>query len=280
MQSPSLISSCLLAVCAAILSGCHVYEDTHNPSFPVTKADAKIDQERMIANPVPLQRPVVIIGGYRSPDFNVDNLRTTLAEMTNGDKAMFTRKYTMLRGDIEKISVELVAQVEHEFPKAGFEGETVEVDVVGLSMGGLVARYAADRLADTYPGDLKLRIKRLYTISTPHRGAVLAEKVPLIEDRGVIDMVRGSLFLTKLDEAYESDYEIIPYTRLQDGIVGAVNTAPPGRTAMWVSAPVHGGSHWSVNEDLRILVDIARRLRGEEPLGTEGEPLPPEEYQR
>lgn len=270
----------LAIVLAATLPGCLIYESTSNPSFPVTKADALADQERMIADPVPLERPVVIIGGYRSPDFNVNTMRSMLAEMTTGDEAMFTRKYTMLRGDIEQVAVELVEQVEREFPKAGFEGETVEVDVVGLSMGGLVARYAADRLAETYPGDLKLRINRLFTISTPHRGAVLAERVPLIEDRAVSDMVRRSLFLTKLDEAYTGDYEIIPYTRLGDGVVGAVNTAPPGRTAIWVSAPVIGGSHLSVNEDIRILTDIARRLRGEEPRGTEGEPLPPEEYQR
>ena len=269
-----------LAAAFALAPGCHAYKRVTNPAFPITKADAEVERDRMIADPVSLERPVVIIGGYRSPFFNVDDLRTSLAEMTNGDEMMFTRKYTMLRGDIEEVAVELVAQVEHEFPDAGLDGETVEVDVVGLSMGGLVARFAADRLADTYPGDLKLRVRRLFTISTPHRGSVLAEKVPLIEDRAVSDMVRGSLFLTKLDEAYEGDYEIIPYTRLEDGVVGAVNTAPHGRHPIWVSSPQIGGSHLSVNSDLRILVDIARRLRGEEPLATEGEPLPQFEYER
>ena len=113
------------------------------------------------------------------------------------------------------------------------------------------------------------------TIATPHRGALLAENTPIIEDRAVTDMYRSSLFLVKLEEAYKGDYEIIPYARLNDGVVGTINTAPPGRTPIWVSGPVVGGSHLTINEDKRILADIARRLRGEEPRGVEGEPLPP-----
>lgn len=261
----------------ALLPGCHIYKDTINPAFPVTKADAELDQQRMHAEPIGLDRPVVLIGGYRSPDFNIDNMHDELAEMTSGDESQFVRKYTMLRNDIEQVAAELVQKVDAAFPSQD-ENSTIEVDVIGLSMGGLVARFAADQLATTRPGSKKLRIRRLFTISTPHRGAVLAERVPLIEDRAVNDMTRSSLFLVKLDEAYKGDYEIIPYTRLEDGIVGAVNTAPPGRTAIWVSAPEIGGSHLSVNKDLRILTDIARRLRGEEPRGVEGQPLPDAEY--
>ena len=182
-------------------------------------------------------------------------------------------------GDIEEAALETVELVQATHPSDDPD-ETVEIDVVAMSMGGLVARYAADRLAKERPGARRLKINRLMTIATPHRGALLAENTPIIEDRAVTDMYRSSLFLVKLEEAYKGDYEIIPYARLNDGVVGTINTAPPGRTPIWVSGPVVGGSHLTINEDKRILADIARRLRGEEPRGVEGEPLPPSEYGR
>jgi len=47
-----------------------------------------------------------------------------------------------------------------------------------------------------------------------------------------------------------------------------------------VSAPLVGDAHFTVNEDRRILTDIARRLRGEEPRGVEGEPIPQSELDK
>lgn len=62
--------------------------------------------------------------------------------------------------------------------------------VVGFSMGGLVARYYAQRLAEPD------RVDALVTISTPHRGTWLAHFLPL---RGVRQMRPGSEFLRDLD---------------------------------------------------------------------------------
>ena len=80
---------------------------------------------------------------------------------------------------------------------------------LGSYFDDMAARFAADRLEGR-----RLRIRRLITIGTPHRGAVLAPANPLVEDRAVQDMYPGSLFLTRLDEAYRGDYPIVAYARL------------------------------------------------------------------
>lgn len=259
-------------------SGCYINEHVINPAFVTSEKDAQADERRMRSDLKTLDRPVLIIGGYHSPDHFVESMSIVLRRMTSGDRDDFIRQPTWFETDIEPVAADLVELVDAEFPSPN-ESETIEVDIVALSMGGLAARYAADRLQAENPGSRRLKINRLFTLATPHRGAVFASKAALIEDRAVSDMVRRSLFLTKLQESYKGDYEIVPYVRLKDGVVGAINAAPYGRTPIWVSPPKYfGGSHLGITEDLRILTDIARRLRGETPKSTEGEPLPDSEY--
>lgn len=266
--------SVLLTIVSVLISGCHAYQGPVNPSFPVTEAEAMKDERRMRADLKPLDRPVVVIGAYRSPDPVIDAMTITLSRMTSGERGDFVRVPTWFEGDIEDLAALTIEKIERAHP-SGSEAETIEVDVVGQSMGGLVARYAADRIEGR-----RLKIRRLITLATPHRGAVMAERAALVEDRAIVDMYRRSLFLTKLEEAYSGDYEIIPYARLKDGVVHAIDAAPPGRWPIWVSGPRFGGSHFTIEEDRRILCDVARRLRGEEPRGLEGEPLPASELGR
>ncbi len=264
----------IAAAAISLLAGCSAhYKDTFNPSFPVTEEMAQADERRMQADHVHLDRPVLVIGGFRSPDMFIEAMTTKLARMTCGDRYDWIRQPTWFEGDLEDIARRAIDKVQEAYPSDD-PATTIEVDVVGYSMGGIVARYAADRLHKDNPGARRLRINRLFTISTPHRGAWLAERTPLVEDRGVGDLYRKSLFLTMLDEAYTGDYPIVPYGRLGDHVVGPINMAPPGRWPIWCSAPLVGDAHLTVNEDRRILTDIARRLRGEAPRGTEGEPLP------
>jgi len=263
----------MLAACL-LLAGCSAYyKDTVNPSFPVTEEMAQADERRMRTDTVELERPVLVIGGFRSPDMFMEEMTTRLARMTCGNHRNWIRQPTWFEGDLEDIARRAIDKVQQAHPSDDPD-TTIEVDVVGYSMGGVVARYAADRIHKDTPGARRLKINRLFTISTPHRGAWLAEATPLVEDRGVGYLYRKSLFLTQLDEAYTGDYPIVPYGRLGDHVVGPINMAPPGRWPIWCSAPLLGDAHLTVTEDRRILTDIARQLRGEEPRGIEGEPLP------
>ena len=70
-------------------------------------------------------------------------------------------------------------------------GSTQPLNIVGFSMGGLVARYYAQRLGGI------ARIAHLVTISSPHHGTgtALLESAP-----GVLEMRPGSPFLRDLDQ--------------------------------------------------------------------------------
>jgi hypothetical protein len=146
----------------------------------------------------------------------------------------------------------------------------MEVDVVGVSMGGLVARAAAsDWVARrSAAGSRRVRIARLFTLATPHKGATLANRI--CPDGTARDMRPGCDFLSRLN-AEPPEHELICYARLRDWWVGATNTAPPGREPMWVDAPALL-SHQLVTHDPVIRTDVARRLRGEEPLGRPSHP--------
>ena len=68
-------------------------------------------------------------------------------------------------------------------------------DMVGFSMGGLIARYYAQRLGG------RNRVQRLVTVSAPHQGTALA----LLSARaGVRQMRPGSAFLQALNQDKQS----------------------------------------------------------------------------
>lgn len=250
----------LLLIGLVLLAGMHIgcsADSPGNPSFPLTIAAAKAELKQMEALPQPAQRPVVIVGGYADPGIVTSQVAARLREVLSPE----TRIITIAPGwvsTMDEARRKLLDTVEAECPSED-PVWTAEVDIVAISMGGLVSRYAA------MPGEdsrRRLRIARLFTISTPHRGADWAQ-MPTIEDR-VVDMREDSAFLCTLDGA-EQCYEVLPYCRLHDWIVGEANTAPPGRTAWWVqNQPLQFG-HIDAHKDPRILADISRRLRGEQP---------------
>jgi triacylglycerol lipase len=70
-------------------------------------------------------------------------------------------------------------------------GTEATFDLVGFSMGGIVARYYLQRL-----GGLN-RVSRLVTIASPHRGTLMAF---LLRSPGVRQLRPGSGFLRELNE--------------------------------------------------------------------------------
>ena len=244
-----------------------------NPSFEVTVSDARADLRLMRATPKPLARPVVVIGGWLDPGIVAHSLAADLRRATGDQRIVavaFPATFTF-----QRCRDRLVAAVERAFAGAD-PGWTVEVDVVAVSMGGLVARYAALEPTGPAPAPRRLRMARLFTISTPHRGADLAA-LPTWDARQ-IDMRAGSDLLRQLDAALPTTrYSVYPYVRLGDVLVGAANTAPPGTTPWWVANQPLSLPHAGAYTDPRIVADIARRLRHEPPFTTDPPaPLPTE----
>jgi len=238
-----------------------------NPSVPVTLTEARDAWKDMRESPKPLERPLVVLGGLFDPGVAARGMERRLRAISQGKKTPIIHVGFSDTDSFDKSADKVIRHVNRAF-EAENSWLTTEVDVVAFSMGGVVARYAASDLYATQSGH-RLNINRLFTVSSPHCGARLAW-LPLFDGR-VNDMQTDSRFLHDLN-AEACSYEIIPYTRLGDEVVGESNTAPPGQTPWWV-ATSDFWSHMYAYRDPCILADIGRRLRGE-PTFTVDPPTP------
>jgi triacylglycerol lipase len=93
-----------------------------------------------------------------------------------------------------KAGLEVLARQARDYIRRVFPTNQ-PIDLIGFSMGGLVARYYVQRL-----GGLA-RVHRLITISTPHRGTWTAY---LLRRKGVRQMRPGSTFLRDLESDSDS----------------------------------------------------------------------------
>jgi pimeloyl-ACP methyl ester carboxylesterase len=261
--------NCMLLSLPFIFTACSA--GPNNPSFPVTFSEASQAVAQMRSDPRPLPRPLVIIGGFWDPNVSPPLFKNWFKGVTS-DGQIITISVGLC-GSFEECRRRVIEAVDAACPTADPDF-TAEVDVVGASLGGLVARHAAAPSDDpTHPR--RLRIARLFTISTPHSGARLAQLVSLTDYHR--DMRPNSLFLQRL-AAFDAavTYELYPYVRLSDEIVGARHAAPPGKQPFWLPNPPLKIPHLGAMMDVRILADIARRLRGETPFTHfPPTPLPP-----
>ncbi|USN98535.1 MAG: hypothetical protein H6810_10215 [Phycisphaeraceae bacterium] len=231
-----------------------------NPAFNPGRAEVRRRMRAMRASPRLLERPVVVLSGYKAWPHMAMELRQRLTALTSGEPGDFASVAYSFRRDIDEAVAIALDRVDRAFPPED-PVWTREVDVVGISMGGLVARRAA---MDRDDGGRRMRIRRLFTLASPHRGSCLADRVA--PDRAAMAMRSGSAFLRSLDKAWETEpLEIYPYAVLNDKWVSAQRSAPPGEGTHWVRGAAIM-SHFTVSVNRAIVADIALRLRGEAPL--------------
>lgn len=250
-----------------------------NPAIAVSSQTLRSERERMRADPVKLERPVLILSGYRAMPSIANRLCYRIKGMTSQNEDDFlTISYTF-GDDLHELAQRALREVQERWPSDDPD-ETIEVDVLAISMGGLVARHAAlppDQRppttqppeADAAPAEAsrRLKIHRLFTFGSPHRGAILAKSIAI--DPAARAMKPSSDYIRQLNSTWQSvDYELIPYAHLHDGWVGATHSAPPGMNPFWDRGRLLL-SHFSVSGNPLFLVDTARRLRGEDALLTE-----------
>lgn len=232
----------------------------------------------MTVAPIPLVRPVVVLGGWRSPRLMANALARRLAPLTSGSIDDFLRVSYPLASSIESAaSIARHAIENHPAHATTPRAAPREFDIVAISMGGLIARFLASGLAwgDSPP---TFRVRRIFSISTPHRGASLARWIR--PDSAARAMRPGSAFLSNLDGSttdpgsaagetprypIESP-ELICYVQRLDWWVGTWNTAPrlhPLRCAR-AGGPIRAAlSHFTAHANPAIVIDVARHLRGE-----------------
>ncbi|MCW5251572.1 esterase/lipase family protein [Streptomyces sp. SHP 1-2] len=133
---------------------------------------------------LPARPPVVLLHGF------IDNrsvfllLRRSLAR--HGGQPVVSLNHSPLAGDIRAAAELLAGYVEEICGRTGTE----RVDLVGHSLGGLIARYYVQRLG----GDL--RVRTCVTLGTPHTGTRVA---PLANAHPIVRQMRpGSAVLEEL----------------------------------------------------------------------------------
>ena len=243
----------LIVTISVTLVGCNCGKT--NPSFPLTVGEARAELAAISDDPMPLERPLVCITGWLDLGAK-KTLDKHFARAIDDDRLLVIRvdDTSTMQSARERVMDAAMQRFPSDDPRW-----TTEVDVIGFSMGGLVARSCGDPAT----GDRHLRIVRLFTVSAPHLGATMAGGAVFSAQSR--DMIPGSKFLTYLNNEVEIDYELVPYTRLCDTVVNEKNTAPPGYTPWWVSTLAFQDSHVDAIGDPRILTDITLRLRGETP---------------
>ncbi|GCB46648.1 alpha/beta fold hydrolase [Streptomyces sp. NL15-2K] len=134
--------------------------------------------------PTQAKPPVVLLHGF------IDNrsvfvlLRRSLAQ--HGRQQIASLNYSPLTCDIRTAAELLGRHIEDICERTGSE----RVDVVGHSLGGLIARYYVQRLG----GDI--RVRTLVTLGTPHSGTRV---VPLANAHPIVRQMRpGSTLLEEL----------------------------------------------------------------------------------
>ena len=258
-----LVIACVFAATLpATAPGCASKAKDANPSFPLTRERAQRDLERISRDPQPLRRPILILGGFADPGFGGLVVGNDMRRYLPRDAKVITVSF-LFCDSFAACRNRVIAAVDRECPTDD-PTQTSEVDVIGLSMGGLVGRYCA---APDVPGR-RLRVHTLFTASSPLSGALRAERWPRLLTMQK-DMLPGSDFYRRLDDAERAvggaEYELVPYVRLGDTVVGPQYAAPSGRTAWWVPGPPGELAHVGAMTDPRILSDVLRRLRGEKP---------------
>ena len=259
-----------LAFAVLALTGC-AGRGGSNPSFSISAPQARQEMRDMAQSPKALRRPVVVLEGM-GPPLTAPHFASVLRR-TTGDTRVLGVQFALCF-TLEDCRRRVIDAVERQFPSSDPEW-TSEVDVIAMSMGGVVGRFAAAPPSEGRAGK-RLNVARLFTISSPHRGAVAAALLPSVGNLLPAELRPGSSSLRSLARREEpGQYELVPYVRLGDLIVGAANASPKGQTVRWVATPPLQGAHMMAFADPRIAADIARRLRGEPPFATDPPaPLP------
>lgn len=231
----------------------------HNPDFPIDDAFHR-GVERLKAMRPALPRTLVIISGYHAPRISAARVRDVLSRFCRAEQA------PVLAYPLACTFPAALADVRAQIDDLGLR--STPVDVVGVSMGGLLARALADE--DGWP------VSRLFTLATPHRGACLADWVRA--DPLGASLRPGSPLFARLDALLDRRaYELTCYATLRDWWVGASNTAPPGMQPYWLDARNAAASlfsHFMINSDSRLLADIAARLCDQPPFARAPSPPP------
>lgn len=136
---------------------------------------------------IPQKNPVLLVHGIFRPASIFNKMSAYLSDRGWPVYALNMKQYNGIIG-LDLLAKQVAEYIENTF------GPQQPIDLVGLSMGGIVSRYYVQRLQGIK------RVQRLITIGSPHYGTRMAYFLPL---PGCLQMRPGSLFLQDLNNDIE-----------------------------------------------------------------------------
>jgi len=190
--------------------------------------------------------PVLLMHGYAGTDTVWAPLRRGLTEA--GFDHLVSLRYNAFASDVPELADALLGHARAAMKATGADG----VHLVGHSLGGLVARYAVQRLG------LSLHARTVVTIATPHSGASLARLGPGASARR---MRPGSPLLADLREAgHAGAVRWVAYYSDTDRIVPAASGALTDPQMAATNVLVPGRGHMSIAHDPAVVASIVAKL--------------------
>src|SRR5262245_26650776 len=105
----------LVVLAVGMLSGCIALPE-QNTTLGLTRSEASEECARLRAEPVGLERPVVVLNGYRGLPTVTMRVASRLAAMTSGERGDFLTISYWWTTDLDAIAAEVVRQVEERWP--------------------------------------------------------------------------------------------------------------------------------------------------------------------
>ena len=230
------------------------FRESSPVNLSVSRAALSKIRSHVLTTPVELQRPVVIIAGFADPGVYSSLVARELRRMTSRSKRDFILPTSNPFADIVESGARVAAQGRGALEDRGLDPST-PVDMVGMSMGGLVCRTSGSSLIEC-----PIVIERLFTLGTPHLGAEIADHIsPSVASS---QMRPGSDFLERLG-SQGIPSETMCFMMSGDTIIGAQRGVAPNATEYRLPGRP-GEDHLHIMGDPLALLHIARSLRGEQ----------------
>ena len=246
-----------------LLGGCTTLTGPSKDN-PLPTSELRTELKQMRAEPVELERPVVVIDGWLNYG-GARIIKRELKDLTGSEGDLFVKySYPLIFSTLESNARKIVKIVEERWPSDDPEW-TTEIDVVGFSMGGLISRVAAEEPRKSGKPRKRLKVKRMFTIGSPHKGTGWwIGWLPVDQMSWAVSLYGGSYRSWLNERLVEADYDLYCYGQGNDWIVGN-NFEAAGHPELKARGQVLF-SHTSSYGNYRHLADIAARLRGEDPI--------------
>lgn len=207
------------------------------------------------------QRPLVVLPGLADNTSIFTDLKQALDECSAGPVVSFS--YSPLISDVRTAAARLADQIEQLCAVTGAS----TVDIVGHSLGGIIARYYVQCLGG------QARVENLVTIATPHRGTIVAW---LLSPLPVVRQLRpGSDLMLELDEPVPgcTTHFVTYFSDADQLILPARNGRLDHPDLQTRNVLVPGVGHLTLAAHQTVVAEICDMLRPTVPAPEDGNPV-------